>query len=132
LRKTSLENVVKKIYYCILPKKKITALELEKIAYKINEVLYEEELIKNPLPPKEILEIVDIKAGEDFKFDVLLPHYKLLYVETYSHLSRVTIKHYNNPIIRKCDELLKKKYPKNGQIFYCFRKELRTIVHVLM
>jgi len=118
LRKIRLEKVVKKVYYFIFPKKKKTALELEEIAHKINDVLYKEKLIKKPLLPKEIYEITDIKAREGFKFDLLLPRYKLLHFETYNHLSWVTVRHYNNPIIKKCDELLKKKYPKNGANFF--------------
>jgi len=118
-KRLHLEKIIKKIYYLISPKKK----DYKKITNKINEVLLREKLIKKSLLCEEIDEIKDIKAQEGFQPDSLLPHYKLLLFETYNHIFRVIIKHYNNSIIRKYDNLLKTKYPKDGATFFIVLKK---------
>ena len=128
-RKIHLYKIIKKIHYFMYPKKKETALEHKKIAHKINEVLLKEELTKKPLLPEEIEKIVDIKAREGFNPDSLLPRYELLHFETYNHIFWVTIRHCNNFIIRKYDDLLRRKFPKEGANFFVvFKKEQKLHV----
>lgn len=124
--KTRLKKIIKKIYYFMYTKKKETVLKHKKITNKINEVLLKERLIEEPLLPEEICwEITDIKLREGFKPDLLLPHYKLLHLETYNHIFWVSVRRHGDFIIRKYDNLLKRKYPKDGAAFFVVLKKYR-------
>ena len=118
-----LKKILEQIYYFIHPKKKGIKTKHKKITNKINEELFKEKIIEKALLPGEIGAITDIRAQEGFRPDSLLPHYKLLHLETYNHIYWISIKHINNFLIKKYNNLLKKKYPKKGATFFAvFRK----------
>lgn len=117
LRKIRLEKVAERI--CLVPpKERKAALERKEIAKKINDMLLEEKLIKQPMLPEEIFKIIDIRAAKGFNPDMLLPNYEILHLETYNHMHWVTIRHHSNSLIRKYDNLLRKKYPVKGSTFF--------------
>jgi len=124
LRRMYLDNIVKKIYYSLYPKRRENALEYERITSKINETLLEEELIRKPLLPEEIIDAVEIRDKEGFKPNLLFPNYDLLHFETYNHISSVTVRHYNSSIIRKYDRLLRRRYPQAGATFFTVFKKI--------
>jgi len=111
------------LYYFFRPKNKNIVQEHEKIVNKVNEALLKEKLIKKPISQEEIEEIIDVKVGEGFKPDALLPGYRLLRLETYNHIFFVTIRHFNNRIIKSYDSMLKRKYPKDGATFFAIYRK---------
>jgi ubiquinone/menaquinone biosynthesis C-methylase UbiE len=124
LQKLRLKKLTEKIYlYFVKSKTKEATLKHREVTTRINEVLFQEKLIENPLSPEEIAAITDVKGQEGFKPDSLLPHYELLYLETYYHIFCVTIRNYNNFIIRKYDNLLSRKYPNAGASFFVVLKK---------
>jgi len=121
--KIRLKKMLEQIYYFIHPKKKGSTTKHKKITDRINEKLLQEKIIEKALLPGEIGAITDIRAQEGFKPDSLLPHYKLLHLETYNHMYWVNIRHINNFLIKKYNSLLEKKYPEKGSSFFAvFRK----------
>lgn len=121
--KLGVEKIARKIYYFINPMKGKIALEFGKITDKINESLLKENLINTPLLSEEITGITDIKDYEGFKPDLLLPHYKLLHLETYNHILGVSMEHADSFVIRRYDSFLRKKYPKEGATFFAVLKK---------
>jgi len=116
--KTHLIKLFKLVYHFIYGERGKEYADYSVACQKINEILLNEGLIDKPLALEEINKIVDIKAEKGFKFDLLFPKYQLLYSETYDHLFWVNINHYSNRFIKKYDNWLRKKFPKQGASFF--------------
>jgi ubiquinone/menaquinone biosynthesis C-methylase UbiE len=91
---------------------------VEEIVNRINVILLNEKLIEKPLTLHEIDKIKDIKADEGFLANQLLPKYRMLFFESYNHISWVTIQNFNNFFIRKYNGFLQRKYPEKGATFF--------------
>jgi ubiquinone/menaquinone biosynthesis C-methylase UbiE len=118
------------LYALLNPKvvfKKIFNLEkggnFEMIAEKINRVLLKENLIKTSLSEIEINKIVDIKSLIGFEPNNLFPNYKILDLQTYNHVYRISSKYQNNKLIKIYEKILINRYPKSGQIFFVVFKK---------
>ena len=125
-KKIHLDKTIKYIYYLINNKKKKLLLEHEEVLKKTSEVLIKEKLITKPISAEEINKIIDIQTF-GFKPDSLFAkftNYKILNFETYNHILWVSIKHRNNWLIRKYEDLLLKKYPKGGATFFIILKKI--------
>lgn len=123
-KKTHLIKIFKLIYHIIYPKRGKEYANYSVACKKINEVLFNENLINASLTLEEINEIVDIKAEIGFKFDSLFSNFKLLYFETYNHLLWVNIKYYNNQFIKKYNKWLRKKFPKERATFFVVLRKM--------
>lgn len=119
-----LQATARRVYHCISPTAKERWLnKSQRVADRINAVLLAEQVISTPVPADEIERIVDVR-WEGFTPDVLLSGFRLLHLETYNHMLWVTIRHYNNGVIRTYDRILRRIYPKSGATFLAvFRKE---------
>ena len=118
LKKIGLEKQVKRIYYRVSTTNSDYDNEQNKIADNINDILIKEKLIETRLTPVDIGNIVDIKVSEGFQPETLLRNYDILHLETYNHISSVSINYYHNKNIRKYDNYLRKKYPEEGATFF--------------
>lgn len=116
-------RIIKKAYYLFFPKRKKIAEEYEKAIDKINQVLLNESLIQKPLLSEEVVRAVEIKELEGFKPDLFLKGHELLHYETYDHLSWVFTRHNNNPVIKRYDSFLRRRYPKSGSLFFLVLKK---------
>jgi hypothetical protein len=79
--------------------------------------LLSEHITQRPLAFGEILDIVDIKVPIGFKPDALVSGFKLVHLETYNHISWVSMKRYNSAVIRRYDRMLSRRFPKAGATF---------------
>lgn len=97
------------------------------LAKKVNIRLLEDKLIKKELSAHQIAEIVDIHsptagfyyhANRGIEMDRILseylPNFRLIYIETYNHLCKISNK---NKFTKKYNNFLKKKYPEKGATF---------------
>jgi ubiquinone/menaquinone biosynthesis C-methylase UbiE len=121
--KIHLIKLFKLIYHFINKERGREYANYSAACQEINKILLKEGLINRPLTLEEINKIVDIKAEEGFKFDLLFPDYKLLYFETYNHLSWVYLEHHKNFFIQRYEKYLSKKFPKYGSNFFIVLKK---------
>jgi ubiquinone/menaquinone biosynthesis C-methylase UbiE len=116
-RNTTIGRFVRTVYYRLWPR------STEASSQKINTMLLCEQMTRRPLAPAEIGRIVDIRSREGFRPDALFPDFQLLLVETYNHISWVTVRHHDNAIIRGYDRILSREFPKSGSDFLVVLKK---------
>jgi len=89
---------------------------------RINCTLMDEKLVNKPLSSGDITRIVDIRSEQGFAPESLCRRthatYELLYVETYNHLFGIIAEQLSNRLTRKCDNLLRRRFPKHGRLFF--------------
>jgi ubiquinone/menaquinone biosynthesis C-methylase UbiE len=110
-----ISGTLRKIYYMFFPEKKKAALA---VINGINEVLFREKLVTEPVTLENLGAITDIRDQEGFKPDRLLPDYEVLHLETYNHMLLVTIKHFKNPLLQRYERMLRSRYPDAGATFF--------------
>ena len=125
LRMVRLSETVKRMYFSLRHKDGSARLKREEKFSKINESLLREGLISSPLSSTEIENIVDAKwsSRTDFNPWILMPTYKMKYLETYNHVGSVNVLHHGSRIIEAYDRFLLKRYPKEGSMFFAVYKK---------
>ena len=112
---------LRRLYYLFRPglRGQMGAKEryLEQLAAHLNERLLAEGLVARPLSSQAILDLVDVRAGEGFHPDRLLPDWRLLHLETYHHLFWVTVYHHRRRFVRRFDGWLARRFPRSGATF---------------
>jgi len=126
VKKLKLIKIARKIYH-----QKFSTHD--KIIKDVNKHLLREGIIKNLLTSGQICEIVDIHSptaggyhkGKGIDISEILrdylPNFRVVYLETYNHLSKVSSK---SKFTKGYDSFLKKRYPKNGATFFMILKKV--------
>lgn len=121
-RRIGLYKPMMSLYYLFFPAKKRASSQMLE---RINQTLLNERLISEPLMMEQIADITDVRDLEGFVPDRLIPDYQLLHLESYDHLLVVNHNHPDNPLVKRYDRLLARKYPgKGGTFFVALRKPL--------
>lgn len=121
--KLYLNELLDKLFCLLSASRRKEVEKRDKIAIIINNKLIEEGLLKNPLTFREIIEkLIDVRVKEGFDPTTLL-NYKILYLETFNHLTNIYIQNKNNKFIKKVEEHLKNKYPLDGGTFFIVMKK---------
>jgi len=118
--KTHTVKILRKFYYSLSSNKKKEFYYYKDICEKINKKLFKNKLITKPLTPEQIGKITDIKVNEGFYPDLIFLNYKLQHFETYNHLNWVITKNYDNKIIKKYDNWLKKDFQRKELPFLLY------------
>lgn len=114
----SIRAVFRTAYFSMRHMKDGDSTFVRQACTRINNTLTEEKLISKPLSSNEIARIVDIKSEEGFEPKSLLQKSDLLYVETYNHLFGIITSRFSNRFTRKCEEILRKRFQKQGRLFF--------------
>lgn len=109
-----------RLYHTFRPAKK-EAARARLVA--LNATLRREGLIRRDLTFEEVAGITDILDSDGFDAEHLYPGFESLSLETYNHMLLVSIKHGDNPAIRRYESVLRRRYPDKGATFFAvFRK----------
>jgi ubiquinone/menaquinone biosynthesis C-methylase UbiE len=117
-QKSTLLRLAERFVCFMNPERKVKVLEREKITAAINNVLLEEQLIKNRLTYREVTRVIDVKDRKGFAPDSLLPSFRVLHLETYNHISWISVSYSRNVIVKKYDRFLRRTYPMKGSTFF--------------